>query len=80
MDSLRHYVAADPRERAEMNALLEATVQRNARLIRAKIEGGANPDAVVDKAHPPRAPMRDGADWAKWDGCSALFIACFRMV
>ena len=77
---LRRSVAVDSRERAEMNALLEATDQGNACLVRAKIEGGANPDAVVDKAHPPRAPMRDGADWAKWDGCSALFIACFRMV
>ena len=59
MEPLRHSVAADSRERAEMNAMLEATGQKNARLVRAKIEGGANPDAVVDKAHPPRAPQRD---------------------
>ena len=59
-----------------MNALLEATDQGNARLVRAKIEGGANPDAVVDKAHPPHAPMRDGRDWAEMDGKSALCFAC----
>ena len=73
MDSLRYSVAADPRERAEMNALLEATDQGNARLVHAKIEGGANPDAVVDKAHPP-APRSDGMDWAKWSGWSAAAL------
>ena len=53
MESLRNSVAADSRERAEMNALLEATDQGNTRLVRTMTEGGANPDAVVDKAHPP---------------------------
>ena len=33
MESLRHSVAENPRERAEMNALLEATDQGNARLV-----------------------------------------------
>ena len=73
---LRHSVAADPRERAEMNALLVATDQKDAPRVRAMIEGAANPDAVVDKAHGPRVPRRDGGDWAEWDGYSALFIAC----
>jgi ankyrin repeat protein len=41
------------------------------------IEGAANPDAVVDKAHLPLTPMREGRDWAVWDGKSALLIACF---
>jgi ankyrin repeat protein len=74
---LRHSVAADPRERAEMNALLVATDQKDAPRVRAMIEGAANPDAVVDKAHLPRMPRRGGRDWAERDGRSALFIACF---
>ena len=73
---LRHSAAVDPRERAEMNALLVATDQKDAALVRAMIEGAANPDAVVDKAHGPRMPRRDGGDWAKWDGNIALLIAC----
>ena len=66
---LRHSVAADPRERAEMNALLVATDQKDAPRVRAMIEGAANPDAVVDKAHAPlMPPRRGGGDWAKLDG------------
>ena len=72
---VRHSVAADPRERAEMNALLVATDQQDAQRVRAMIEGAANPDAVVDKAHTPRTPRRDGGDWAALDGTSALYIA-----
>ena len=74
---LRHSVAADPRERAEMNALLVAMDQEDAPRARAMIEGAANPDAVVDKAHAPRMPMRGGRDWAEWGGFSALFMACY---
>ena len=48
MESLRHTVASDPRERAEMNALLEATDQGNARLVHTMTEGGANPEAAVE--------------------------------
>ena len=73
---LRHSVAADPRERAEMNALLLATDQKDAPRVRAMIEGAANPDAVVDKAHVPQMPMRGGGDWAAADGWSALLFAC----
>ena len=39
---LRHSAAADPRERAEMNALLVATDQEDAPRVRAMIEGAAN--------------------------------------
>ena len=60
---LRHSVAVNPRERAEMNALLEATDQKDAPRVRAMIEGAANPDAVVDNAYPPRTPKRSGRDW-----------------
>jgi hypothetical protein len=74
---LRHSVAVNPRERAEMNALLVAVDQKDAARVRAMIEGAANPDAVVDKAHTPRMPRRGGRDWAKLDGYSALYIACF---
>jgi ankyrin repeat protein len=74
---LRHSVAVDPRERAEMNALLVATDQKDAPRVRAMIEGAANPDAVVDKAHVPQMPRRGGRDWAKFDGWSALLMACF---
>ena len=74
---LRHSVAVDPRERSEMNALLLATDQKDASLVRAMIEGAANPDAVVDKVHAPLTPpRRGGGDWAKLDGKSALFFAC----
>ena len=59
-----------------MNALLEATEQQDAPRVRAMIEGAANANAVVDKVHPPRVPPRHG-DWAKWDGWSALKLACY---
>ena len=62
-----------PETRLFRAALLEATDQGNIRIVRAKIEGGANPDAVVDKAHPP-APRSDGMDWAKWSGWSAAAL------
>ena len=60
-----------------MNALVVATDQEDTSRVRAMIEGAANPDAVVDKAHLPLTPMREGRDWAVWDGKSALLIACF---
>jgi ankyrin repeat protein len=59
-----------------MNALLEATEQQDAPRVRAMIEGAANANAVVDKVHPPRVPPCHG-DWAKWDGWSALKLACY---
>ena len=59
-----------------MNALV-ATDQKDAPRVRVMIEGAANPDAVVDKAHLPRMPRRGGRDWAELDGWSALYIACF---
>ena len=59
-----------------MNALLVATDQKDAPRVRAMIEGAANPDAVVDKAHVPQMPMRGGGDWAAADGWSALLFAC----
>ena len=60
MERLRHSVAVDPRERAEMNALLMATDKQDAARVRAMIEGAANPDAVVDEARKPRTPRRLG--------------------
>ena len=74
---VRHSVAVDPQERAGMNALLVATDQKNAPRVRAMIEGAANPDAVVNKAHLPLTPRRGGRDWAAFDWYSALLIACF---
>ena len=67
-------VAVDPRERPKINALLEATDQRNARLVRTMTEGGANPDAVVDNARPQQARRRDGRNWAKVDGWSGTRV------
>jgi len=57
-------------------AFLRGGDQKDAARVRAMIEGAANPDAVVDKAHAPRMPISDGGDWADTDGWSALLFAC----
>ena len=46
---LRHSVAVDSRERAEMNALLVATDLKDTARVRAMIESAANLDATIAK-------------------------------